>query len=202
MTSWGSCDRISHNPGIFGGYWGPPNPRVVIKGTDLKAAIEQGLKLEYTSMWDLLHHKSLRGQYRFEPSSFETEAFSEGDIMIWNIGAGGGYGDVLERDPAMVAEDVRQGYITLDVAERIYGVVMDPETLDVDLKATQARREAEREARKKRGKPFDEFIQQWLAKKPKPEILKYYGSWPEPRLTGYSKPFWGLYDGEAGGEAR
>jgi len=42
MSSWGSADKISHNPGLMGGYSGPPNPRVVIKGTDLFERIRRG----------------------------------------------------------------------------------------------------------------------------------------------------------------
>ena len=194
MTSWGCCDKVSHNPGIFGGYWGPPNPRVVITKTNLKQLLAEKTDVDLADMLEILTKQPIQGNYRFEPSSGATERFEEGDVFIWNIGAGGGYGDVLERDPELVMEDVRAGYITPDIAERIYKVAFDPETLRVDHEATHRLRQAEREDRKRRGKPFHEFIDQWLRQRPKPEILKYYGHWPEPNLEHYDKPFWGLYE--------
>ena len=38
---------------------------------------------------------------------------------------GGGYGDPLERDPAMVLDDVLDGFITAEHARDDYGVVLD-----------------------------------------------------------------------------
>ncbi len=41
----------------------------------------------------------------------------------------GGYGDPLERDPDAVLSDVLDGFTTVELAERDYGVVIDPETM-------------------------------------------------------------------------
>ena len=38
------------------------------------------------------------------------------------------------------------------------------------------------------------FIGGWLAQKPKEHLLTYYGDWPDPRVPGYGKPFWGEHD--------
>jgi hypothetical protein len=46
----------------------------------------------------------------------------------------------LERAAEAVQDDVRQGYVTLAAARDYYGVVLDPETLDVDTRATEAER--------------------------------------------------------------
>jgi N-methylhydantoinase B len=54
-----------------------------------------------------------------------------GDVVRVVTGSGGGWGDPLERDPAAVADDVRNGFVSLAAAERIYGVVLDPGTLEV-----------------------------------------------------------------------
>lgn len=57
---------------------------------------------------------------------------------------GGGWGSPLERDPASVARDVRDGYVSVTGAEGDYGVIVtgdpetDPESVDVDVKATAA----------------------------------------------------------------
>lgn len=52
---------------------------------------------------------------------------------------GGGYGDPLARDPALVRRDVAFGYISRDAAASDYGVVLRPDG-SVDSAATAARR--------------------------------------------------------------
>jgi N-methylhydantoinase B len=46
---------------------------------------------------------------------------NEGDVIRIRTGNGGGYGDPRERDPAAVAEDVRNGLITPARARDVYG---------------------------------------------------------------------------------
>jgi N-methylhydantoinase B len=62
---------------------------------------------------------------------------SQNDVARLVTGAGGGYGDPVTRDPQLVWEDVRSGFITLDQARDIYRVVLDPATLAVDEDATR-----------------------------------------------------------------
>jgi N-methylhydantoinase B len=59
-----------------------------------------------------------------------------GDVVVMDAAGGGGYGDPLERDPALVARDVENGYVTVESAESDYGVVIDPSTCTVDAEAT------------------------------------------------------------------
>ena len=59
-----------------------------------------------------------------------------GDAFLIRSGGGGGYGDPLERPIEEVAEDVRQGYVSVEAAAELYGVVIDPETFAVDAAAT------------------------------------------------------------------
>ena len=47
----------------------------------------------------------------------------------------------------MVRNDVRDELVSLEQAARVYGVVLDPETLDVDKAATLAQRQSLRAAR-------------------------------------------------------
>jgi acetone carboxylase alpha subunit len=112
--------------------------------------------------------------------------------MMSSTGGGGGYGDVLDRDPRAVARDIREKMTTADVGLRIYGVVLD-ERGDVDERATDERRAEMRRERLARGKPFSEFIGPWLAKRPPENVIAYYGHFPEPRYETYAKPFWGLH---------
>jgi N-methylhydantoinase B len=64
---------------------------------------------------------------------------NRGDAYMMQSGGGGGFGDPMERDPALVAEDVREGYVTRAVAQNVYGVVLTPEG-DIDAVATNLRR--------------------------------------------------------------
>jgi N-methylhydantoinase B len=59
-----------------------------------------------------------------------------GATIVIQGGSGSGYGDPWEREPDLVAEDVRQGYVSFEAASRSYGVVLDPESLEVDVTET------------------------------------------------------------------
>lgn len=59
------------------------------------------------------------------------------DDRIRHITAGGGgFGDPLARDPTLVLADVRSEKLTRDYAAQVYGVVLLPGRLEVDLQAT------------------------------------------------------------------
>jgi N-methylhydantoinase B len=65
-----------------------------------------------------------------------------GDSYTTLVGGGGGFFSALERDPERVLADVRAGYVSLESAERDYGVIIrqDGRNLRIDVEATQARR--------------------------------------------------------------
>ncbi|MFC1902889.1 hydantoinase B/oxoprolinase family protein [Chloroflexota bacterium] len=65
-----------------------------------------------------------------------------GDVVTFHNPGGGGYGDPLERDPEIVEQDVMKGYVSLEKAREDYGVVIDPQTLKLDLKATEKLRQS------------------------------------------------------------
>jgi N-methylhydantoinase B len=65
-----------------------------------------------------------------------------GDAFKIRSGGGGGYGNPLERPVEQVCEDVRQGYVTVKSAAELHGVVLDPETFEVDAVATEKLRAA------------------------------------------------------------
>ena len=66
---------------------------------------------------------------------------AEGDSVIVTAGGGGGYGDPLERDSEEVRQDVINGYVSVEHARGDYGVEINPQTFDVDIKATQKLRD-------------------------------------------------------------
>jgi N-methylhydantoinase B len=69
------------------------------------------------------------------------------DLLLMESSGGGGFGDPLEREPARVAADLAEGYVTPAAAEAVYGVVLVGGV--VDAAATAARRVALRAGRRR-----------------------------------------------------
>jgi N-methylhydantoinase B len=65
-----------------------------------------------------------------------------GDAFRVRSGGGGGHGSPLARPIEDVAHDVRQGYVSVASAAELYGVVVDPVTLEVDRVETRRLRAA------------------------------------------------------------
>jgi N-methylhydantoinase B/oxoprolinase/acetone carboxylase alpha subunit len=76
------------------------------------------------------------------PSKFTGKTLPAGAAIEIAVPNSGGYGDPLERDPALVLSDVLDGFTTLELAESDYGVVVDAEAMVVDADATRAERES------------------------------------------------------------
>ncbi|MEZ5100109.1 MAG: hydantoinase B/oxoprolinase family protein [Thermoleophilia bacterium] len=84
-----------------------------------------------------------KGSDVFEPVStrMSNMPIKAGDVVRIETAIGGGFGDPLERDPELVADDVFDGYLSAEDAAAIYGVVL-ADDLKVDEAATTARRAA------------------------------------------------------------
>ncbi len=57
------------------------------------------------------HEKPASGRYELKA----------GDGFYFDQAGGGGYGDPAERDPAAVARDIAEGYVTPESASQDYG---------------------------------------------------------------------------------
>lgn len=64
-----------------------------------------------------------------------------GDVVSMQVSGGGGYGSPLQRDPHLVALDVRNGLVSPEKAKEHYGVILKKSGLSVDEGATLAARE-------------------------------------------------------------
>jgi len=64
-----------------------------------------------------------------------------GDRISFVSAGGGGYGDPFKRDPEAVKRDVEYGYVSVEKAEQDYGVIIEPDSLELDLTATLQLRE-------------------------------------------------------------
>jgi N-methylhydantoinase B len=85
-----------------------------------------------------------RGAYLLNPegdaralrSTCSELPLGAGDLLRILTPGGGGFGEPLERDPARVLADLRDGKIGADAAEKIYGVRLTPDGAEVDGEAT------------------------------------------------------------------
>jgi N-methylhydantoinase B len=85
------------------------------------------------------------GSEEWLPAKCERIPVSAGDLLYFNTWGGGGWGDALERDPALVAKEITQGLVTPEGA-RDYGVVVDASGV-VDAAATDKLRAEMRASR-------------------------------------------------------
>jgi N-methylhydantoinase B len=57
--------------------------------------------------------------------SKETREIKQGDVLSFRLSGAGGYGPPDKRDPAAIARDIADGYVTPEAAHRDYGWVPD-----------------------------------------------------------------------------
>jgi N-methylhydantoinase B len=69
--------------------------------------------------------------------TMSNEPIFPGEICYSKVSGGGGWGHPFNRDVKRMQEDVLEGLISLQRAREVYGVVLDPETLEVDAQATE-----------------------------------------------------------------
>ena len=128
----------------------------------------------------MVDKRKVNGQWNFRFLARDSVRYEEGDIITFAFSVGGaGYGDPLDRDPALVVEDVKLSLISSWSAENIYHVSYDEERYRVNVSETNDLRAKEREARLARSKSYDDFMGDWSKLSPPEESLKYYGSWPD-----------------------
>ena len=65
---------------------------------------------------------------------------AEDDVLMMETPGGGGYGDPLDRDPELVAEDLLEEKIDSKEARNIYRVVWDPVKRQIDSALTETLR--------------------------------------------------------------
>lgn len=140
-------------PGLLGGIWLWDDPRAA--GIDVRA-FPESLKGDFyraaRPCFGVLdpdtHELDPDGEYFFQTGAVDAPA---GAVTRIVFNAGSGWGDPLERDPALVLRDVRDEYVSIEGASRDYGVIIegdpvaDPEGLTINQAATNRLR-AERVA--------------------------------------------------------
>ena len=134
-VAFGVAGLTNGGKGIFGGYPGAPSILVHMEGTALGRLLAANTMPADTT--------ELGGTRRVLPYvSFELKA---NDVLYYTLGMGGGFGSPLDRDPAAVLKDIENQLVSPEVARDVYGVIVDPADLTLDLAATNETRERRRQ---------------------------------------------------------
>jgi N-methylhydantoinase B len=129
--------------GLFGGYPAPPSVLELRKGSQVHELMQQGQAVD-----DL---ESCGGEAITLP--YREFELTVGDVLFNSNSGGGGYGDPLDRDIALVAADVAQGLVSTAAAEEVYGVLLasasaNGDSPQVDADGTRELRERLRASRR------------------------------------------------------
>lgn len=190
-----STDRPESNPGIpmksiivgnglFGGYPAISGPSVGIENSNILELMAKGEKNIPTSFREIISEKVLDGDYLLPSNRIHRPARTAyaGSLSGFGTPGGQGYGDVMEREPQAVVDDIRANIISEWTATNVYHVAYDAETWTADEEKTAALRKKERENRLQRGIKYEKFEKEWLKQKPPEDQLELYGSWPDAEM--------------------
>jgi acetophenone carboxylase len=168
---------------LFGGYAPCTVPGISIVGADVLQQMHSG-ENSALDLHAMLQSHSIGGKWISEFFGRVTRPVADGDVITISFATGGaGYGDPLERDPAEVLDDFKTRKVSSWVVDNIYKVALAPDGESVEAEATTARRDAERQDRLRRGKPYQAFMAEWEQLKPPEEILTWFGKWPTGEPT-------------------
>lgn len=141
------CDRMTGGAytntaqvpprGSAGGFPGAAGRWTLLRETNILELLERGT---YPT------EEALEGKPDTLPSKTGELVLFLGDVFTVVNGGGGGVGDPLLRDAALVSKDVVDGYVSVEAARDVYGVVADGES-GVEEAATEERRRAIRRER-------------------------------------------------------
>ena len=73
------------------------------------------------------------------------------DVAAGGYGGAKGIGDPLDREPERVLADIENRIFSIEFSRHVFGVIVDPGTMQVDQKATEKARSEIRAERKRRG---------------------------------------------------
>ncbi|MEH7483666.1 hydantoinase B/oxoprolinase family protein [Neobacillus drentensis] len=174
--------------GLFGGYGCPTYPLAKVKGVNVFKEFQDNPQSFAYDVDEIMNNRTFEGaQYSTHHRGMGLEIVQEGELYIQTQGTGGGYGDVLDREPEKVIQDLEDGLISDYIAQNIYHIVYDSETLVLNVQATNEKRLQEKENRKERGLSFNEFVEKWVTAEP-PSTIPWYGSWGDKNVVYGGSP--------------
>lgn len=163
--------------GLFGGYSPGAYPLCKVSDVDVYDVMLKDPDKFKHSIEETMNEQPYEGaNYTTHHMGMGFSISKRGELYMISQGSGGGYGDPLERDPALAIKDIEENLTTPDWVRKLYKVEFDEETLIVDEEATKKLRDAYREQRKKQGVPYAEFVKKHVKDVP-PKDIPFYGSW-------------------------
>ena len=130
--------EVPDTVGISGGYPSSTNLFSIRRNTNIRKLLAAGdLPAEL---------EELEGEWERIPAISKSYLNPQDVYRIVAMG-GGGYGDPILRDPELVRKDIENGWVSVEYARKLYGVVMDPDSLTVDKEETKRTRRAIRKQR-------------------------------------------------------
>jgi N-methylhydantoinase B len=152
FVSYRKLRQDSGGPGKFRGGLGVAQQVRLLASGNVLSAMERSV----CAPWGLHGGRSaLPNRFSVVRKNGAIETFATGktpghialqaeDGFLVEVGGGGGYWNPLERDPERVLADVRAGYVSLEAAQRDYGVVIDQQgrQFRIDVAATEQLRKS------------------------------------------------------------
>jgi len=208
------CEKIGCNSGVFGGYPGHGGFGKLIINANTMELVTQRKPLAhgegYPGVGDL--EQNIKGDLIIPlANSYVKAIVKHGDYFQGYMGGGGGMGDPIRRDTALVKQDLDSGLLTIDCCRRIYCVDAEyddeAEEWAIDEQKTAELREKKRKERLSKGVPAKEWWQkrrQDITDGKLPSLLKamYNDSLTKGhRWPGEFRAFWQLPEDFTFGEA-
>ncbi len=122
---------IPKTHGILGGYPGTRNETRILRETNVREQFDAGKAPQSIG--------ELSGDVESRMDKDPPATLGPDDVVDWWWCSTGGFGDPLDRDPSLVASDVRSGKVSEGMAEKMYGVVLEGAT-SVDSGGTENKR--------------------------------------------------------------
>ncbi|MEW5057088.1 hydantoinase [Cycloclasticus sp. 46_120_T64] len=159
--------------GMMGAYPTPGATVAVAQGTNLQELFKEGISPStLQEVVDLHEEGTLEAEtLKIWKSDARDTNLKQDDLWCQQAGSGGGWGDPLERDPALVVADANSAMLNIAFAEEMHGVVLteisDAE-YEVNIAATVAKRKSLLAQRKAESVPISE----WYVKHREERVLK------------------------------
>ncbi|MBW1850359.1 MAG: hydantoinase B/oxoprolinase family protein [Deltaproteobacteria bacterium] len=180
----GSGGYLSQVQGMYGGYPTPAGSLDIVTDSNIFELGEKQLPIPVTvEELDLVE-----GNHESVYPSAASRPLKPGDLFCVQYWGGGGSGDPIERDPAAIAKDLKDGRTHIESVENVYCAKIDPQTFEVDEAETQRLREERKKDRLAKGIPGKEYIKGMVEKRKNndlPEIVEAFFE----EITGFSEGF-------------
>jgi len=138
--------------GMCGGYPAPNDIVYLAHDTNMREILDKGLPYptSFVEVRDWLKEGKLTaGSVEVYTAPAPNIACKDGDLFAYASVCKGGWGDPLERESGLVENDLHYGWITLDVAKQVYGVIANEEG-KAKVKESEELRQQMRNRRKER----------------------------------------------------